>query len=76
MVAEGGQGQVLYAPNMAETRITVVKKKVSLHIESFVREKNCSITCTGGTFVIRSIKMVENDILLPHDIRKALAGVW
>ena len=73
-----GRGQILYAPNMAETRITVVKKICRCILKASWEKKNCSITCTGATCVIRIYKNGKRkDIyLLPHDIRKALAGVW
>jgi hypothetical protein len=51
-----------------------VKKICRCILKASCEKKNCSITCTDATCcVIRSNRKIN---LLPHDIRKALAGVW
>jgi len=52
------------------------EEKVSLHIESFVGEKKLLDYLYGRNFCHTIYKMGGKRYLLPHDIRKALAGVW
>ena len=51
------------------------EENVSLHVESFVREKILLDYLYGGSLVIFCATIYEGEVTLPHDIQRALAGV-